>query len=279
LSIDSSVSEAVRIRTRRDQDGLRDGEYSPAPVKRGSIISQAAEEICRLINGKGLKPGDALPPETQLSAMLAISRNSVREAIRMLHGLGVVEKSAGHGAVVSAASTAGWGVVDEATLIEAAEVANEVRILTMEKCVALAAERLTDEELDHLARTFAELERSIAREDRAAAKQAHDSFYGLILAGARNSLLVSMFRQADSARLTTLYRPADKTFIADQHLKHHRTLLRALIRRDAAAAARAARKHYLALGQMIKLVTRHPSVSPTIGNDRNRPPARKSPTQ
>jgi GntR family transcriptional repressor for pyruvate dehydrogenase complex len=193
--------------------------------------------------------------------MLGLSRNSVREALRMLHGLGVVEKAAGRSAVVTASSTAGWGIIDEATLIEAAEVANEVRILTMEKCVTLAARRLTDDDLRRLAREFAALETAVAGEDRVAAKRAHDTLYGLILAGAGNALLVSMFKQADSARLTTLSSPSDKTFVTAHHLEQHRALLQALMKRDAVAAAKAARKHYSTLGRMIKLVTARPSHS------------------
>jgi DNA-binding FadR family transcriptional regulator len=230
------------------------GDYSPTPVRRGSIIHQAAEEICRLIEGRRLRAGDRLPPETALSEMLALSRNSVREAIRMLHGLGVVEKSTGRGAVVTAASTASWGIIDDAALIEASEVANEVRILTMKKCVTLAAKRLTAAELDRLRQEFAALEAASASGDRQAAKHAHDTFYGIVLAGARNALLVSIFKQADSARLTTLSLPADKTFVAEEHLEDHRALLEALLKRDGAAAAQAAQRHYLGLGRLIKLV-------------------------
>src|ERR1700680_5058158 len=66
--------------------------YSPSPIKRESVISQAAQEICRFIEAERLAAGDGLPPETKLSQMLGISRNSVREALRVLHGLGYVEK-------------------------------------------------------------------------------------------------------------------------------------------------------------------------------------------
>ena len=56
--------------------------YGPSPIKRDSVISQAAQEICRIIEAERLAPGDTLPPETRLSQMLGISRNSVREALR-----------------------------------------------------------------------------------------------------------------------------------------------------------------------------------------------------
>lgn len=239
-----------------------DADYSPAPVKRGSIVTQAADEICRFIDGTGLKTGDSLPPETQLSEMLGISRNSVREALRVLHGLGVVEKAAGRGAIISALSTAGFALVDEKALIEAAPIANEVRSMTMQKCASLAAERFRAVDLTELERSFVALESAVDAGDQVEARRAHETFYGLILKGARNPLLVSMFTQADSARLTKLSTPADKSFLSRRHLEQHRVILAALKQRDGEAAAKAVRSHFHNLRQMIDLVTGRPVQQP-----------------
>jgi GntR family transcriptional repressor for pyruvate dehydrogenase complex len=228
-------------------------------LKRDSLIRQAAEEICRFIDATGLKPGDAMPTETRLSTMLAISRNSVREALRMLHGLGVIEKVANRGAVVTATSTAGFGTLDESGLVEAAPVAHEVRMITMQRCAELAAVRLTDANLKEMAQALEALTIASDAGDRAGAKRAHDHFYGLILGGARNPLLVGLFNQAAAARLTTVSEPADKTFLSSRHLDQHRAVLKAMVERDPAAASRAIRKHFLTLRPMIGLVTAMPS--------------------
>ena len=137
--------------------------YSPSPIRRDSVISQAAQEICRVIEAEQLAPGDALPPETRLSQMLGISRNSVREALRVLHGLGYVEKAAGQRVVVTAAAQGGKSMFDESVLIEAAPIANEVRSHIAQKCAELSAERLTAAELGELERALAALEGAIAR--------------------------------------------------------------------------------------------------------------------
>jgi len=178
--------------------------YSPAPIQRESVISQATQEICRFIEAERLSPGDALPPETRLSEMLGISRNSVREALRVLHGLGYVEKAAGRRVVVTASSQGGKSMFDESVLIEAAPIANDVRSHIAQKCAELSAERLTAMELGELERSLAALEAAIARQDMAAAKSAHDAFHGLLLASARNPLLVAMFNQAQVARLSNV---------------------------------------------------------------------------
>jgi len=228
--------------------------YSPAPIRRDSVISQAAQEICRVIEAERLSPGEALPPETRLSALLGISRNSVREALRVLHGLGYVEKAAGRRVVVTAAAR-GKSMFDESVLLEAAPIANAVRSHIAQTCAELAAERLTAAELTELERALAALEAAIARQDLAAAKSAHDAFHGLFLAGARNPLLVAMFNQAQVARLSNVS-PEHKSFYDPRHLAHHRALLRALRKRDARAARAVVRKHFQSLGLMLEFVSR-----------------------
>src|SRR5215470_6067039 len=129
--------------------------YRPVPIRRESVITRAAEEICRLIEAERLAMGSALPPETRLSTILGISRNSVREALRVLHGLGHVEKTAGRRVVVTAVP---GRVPDQRALIEAAPVANEVRSLLAQRCAELAAARATATELEALEQALAALE-------------------------------------------------------------------------------------------------------------------------
>src|SRR5215475_13933095 len=229
--------------------------YRPAPIRRESVITRAAEEICRLIEAERLAPGSALPPETRLSQLLGISRNSVREALRVLHGLGYVEKAAGRRVVVTAASQGGKSMFDESVLIEAAPTANEVRSHIAQRCAELAAERLTAAELGELERDLVGLEEAIARQDMAAAKSAHDAFHGLFLASGRNPLLVAMFNQAQVARLSNVS-PEHRSFYDPRHLAHHRALLRALRKRDGRAARAVVRKHFQSLGLMLEFVSR-----------------------
>ncbi|HEY7246209.1 MAG TPA: FCD domain-containing protein [Xanthobacteraceae bacterium] len=229
--------------------------YSPSPIRRDSVISQAAQEICRYIEAERLTPGDALPPETRLSQMLGISRNSLREALRVLHGLGHVEKTAGRRVVVTAAAQGGKSVFDQSVLIEAAPVANEVRSHIAQKCAELSAERITNAELRELEAGLATLRTAIGRQDMTAAKAAHDSFHAVLLASARNPLLVAMFNQAQVARLSNVS-PQHKGFYDPRHLAHHRALLRALRKHDARAAAAAVRRHYRSLGLMLAVVSR-----------------------
>lgn len=68
--------------------------------------STTAEQIKRLILHSGLRPGDAIPTESELCEKLGVSRSSVREAIRTLATLDIVEVRHGHGTVVGNMSLA-----------------------------------------------------------------------------------------------------------------------------------------------------------------------------
>src|SRR5262249_38395536 len=116
-------------------------------------------------------------------------------------------------------------------------------------------QRLTATKRGELDRSLAAPEAAISRQDMAAAKSAHDAFHGLLLASARNPLLVAMFNQAQVARLSNVS-PEHKSFYDPRHLAHHRALLRALRRRDARAAGAVVRKHFPTLGLLLAFVTR-----------------------
>lgn len=63
-----------------------------------NVLVETVEQ--KIIDGL-LKPGDKLPPERDLAAELGISRNSVREGIRILENIGVVESEQGSGNYIS----------------------------------------------------------------------------------------------------------------------------------------------------------------------------------
>ena len=70
-------------------------------VRRKQLLYQLAQdEIKSYIIEHSLKPGDPLLPESELAQQLGISRNSVREAVKSLEALGILEARAGAGVFV-----------------------------------------------------------------------------------------------------------------------------------------------------------------------------------
>lgn len=77
---------------------------APAPAARRKAQWSTVEEIKQYILEHGLQPGDPLPTETELCEDLGVSRSSVREAMRTLSSLDIVEVRHGHGSFVGGLS-------------------------------------------------------------------------------------------------------------------------------------------------------------------------------
>lgn len=76
-------------------------KFENRKLKRPQLLYQAVQdEVKAYIIEHALVPGDALPPETELAEQLGVSRNSVREAVKSLETLGIVEARTGAGLFV-----------------------------------------------------------------------------------------------------------------------------------------------------------------------------------
>jgi len=69
-------------------------------LQRSSVAFQLLERIKSALIRGDLKPGDYLPSETELTQSLGIGKSSVREAIKMLQAIGIVEVRRGQGTII-----------------------------------------------------------------------------------------------------------------------------------------------------------------------------------
>jgi GntR family transcriptional repressor for pyruvate dehydrogenase complex len=71
------------------------------PIEKRSLGQQVVSRILELVRTGNLRPGDRLPPERELIEIFRISRPSLRESLRALSVLGVIEPRHGGGAYVT----------------------------------------------------------------------------------------------------------------------------------------------------------------------------------
>lgn len=180
-----------------------------------------------------LKPGERLM-EIQLADEMGVSRTPVREAIRKLELEGLVVMVPRKGAYV-----AGVSMKD---IHEVYEVRAALEMLA----VTLAAERITDEELDAL-------ERQVLRESEAEADQDEhaldniiyidSSFHDIIYQAAHNQRLVQFVNilqeQLQRFRAASLSRPGRSKTALDEH----KQIVEALAERNGELAAKLAKEH------------------------------------
>ncbi|HEY3501749.1 MAG TPA: FCD domain-containing protein [Actinocatenispora sp.] len=198
--------------------------------------------IVRLIHDRRLGPGEPLPTEPQLVDLLGASRNSVREAVRALRALGIVEIRRGLGMFVGEAPLrvftpslsfrirAGEGG-DVGSLRDLVEVRELLEVgLIGQVAGTLSTARLAA--LDALVRRMGE------------DPEADRSFHALLYESAGNALvlqLIQLFWDVYHDVEQTLGPPEDRA--AEIEANHDR-IVAALRARDAAAAQAAMRRHF-----------------------------------
>ncbi len=123
------------------------------PVERTTMSEEIARKIIALINNGSLKPGDKLPSERKLMAQLDVSRSPIREALRSLSLIGLLETRAGDGTYVSEhlnpalVDEIDWSIlIDKEDIMEWMEVREPLEI----QAAGLAAERATRENVERL---------------------------------------------------------------------------------------------------------------------------------
>lgn len=116
----------------------------------------------KIINGE-LQRGEKLPPERELAETLGVGRNSVREALRTLEIMGVVTSAHGAGNYISCnfrknmiESMTMMFLLDEISYQQLSELREAIEI----KAAGLAADRITDEQIEELETILHELKSS-----------------------------------------------------------------------------------------------------------------------
>lgn len=136
----------------------------------------AADEIRDMIRRGDLQPGERLL-EDRLAEQLGVSRNPIREAIRILENTGLVEVTPRRGAHVA--------LLDPGRAIELLELRSVLEAFAAQ----LAAKRRTPEQLAEIRRCFDEGRAATAANDVVNAAKAHRQFHKAIESAAGNSYL------------------------------------------------------------------------------------------
>src|SRR5919112_2673985 len=222
-------------------------------VARSVLADQIREHILAGILDGGYPPSSRIV-ETQVARELGTSQAPVREALRALQAIGVVELSPFRGARVRRPTR------DE--ILEAYDVRSALEALA----ARLAVPRLGDAEIRELLALGDEMEAGARRGDGHAVASADAMFHAGIVAAARNRTLERTWRSLEpySRTYLSLFVPgADPTWSA--HL--HAPILEALRRRDADAVVDALAAHFREAGE--NMARRWPEDESHAGNGGN----------
>ncbi|MFD7457885.1 MULTISPECIES: FadR/GntR family transcriptional regulator [unclassified Streptomyces] len=219
-------------------------ETGAAPQK-GTVTQRAIERIKAMIADGTLEPGQRLPAERDLAAGLGISRSSVREAIRALTVLGVLEARHGSGVYVTRLEAGDlletFGVVADLSRGERLVELLEVRRVLESTATALAAARITP---DRLAEVEEHLTAMNATDDPDRIL-AHDlAFHRAIAEAAGNETMAAILEGLSSRTFRArIWRGYQEEGAIARTRREHAAIHRALTARDPEAARTAAAAH------------------------------------
>jgi GntR family transcriptional regulator, transcriptional repressor for pyruvate dehydrogenase complex len=221
-------------------------------LKKTSVSLQAAEAIKALIIAGELGSGDALPPERNLAVTLGISRPSVREAIRVLTAMNVVEPRHGGGTYVTSLDPrllvrpiSFLLRIEPRTFLHLFEVRQVLEVAA----ARLAAPKMTDQLVDELQELVDEAAGALRRPARYS--ELDFDLHRKIVESTGNPIYLSLYESiADlllESRGRTARTPAVRLRAHDDHL----AIVAALRGRDPDGAARAMHDHLEGVGQAL----------------------------
>jgi GntR family transcriptional repressor for pyruvate dehydrogenase complex len=139
------------------------------PIRRQSLSDEIIRQLMDLISQGKLKPGQRLSSERDLCKQFGVGRSSLREALRSLAMMGILESRVGEGTYIASDSqtylkkTAKWGLLfDQKNLTDLVET----RLMLESQTSFLAAQRATDKDLETLKKTLDEMRDSVDKTEK-----------------------------------------------------------------------------------------------------------------
>ena len=215
-----------------------------ARVDRSTLPEEIADRLLDLIRAEQLRPGDKLPAERDLAAAMHVSRPVLREALRALSIMKVVEIRQGAGTFVTALEP--QQLVSHLDFVFSKDPVAFAQVLEARRVVEvgnsrLAARRATADELDALAEVLAELKGALDDADRFSTLDI--SFHDAIGDAAGNFLLSQFMSIIDTLGKASRERTGGARSFRQRALRDHRQIFDALQAHDADAAAEAMSAH------------------------------------
>ncbi|HEV7414953.1 MAG TPA: FadR/GntR family transcriptional regulator [Tianweitania sediminis] len=202
----------------------------------------------QLLSGQ-MKAGDRLLPERELATRLGVSRPVIREVLRALAAIGVIEIRHGYGSLVRRPGFAELGDLFTMMLAQQAEVVEDVmeaRIAIERQAIRLACERATATDLAKLKGALQELEATV--DDPQVGGEADFAFHAALIAAAHSPTLAGLHAAISvllkRSHLERRERITNMPGIDAYLVEHHRELMEAVVARDADGADRLLMHHF-----------------------------------
>jgi DNA-binding FadR family transcriptional regulator len=210
-----------------------------APIRSPTLATQVAKQLEALISSGEWPIGRRIPPESELMALLGVSRNTLREGLRSLAHVGMLESRVGDGTYVRAFSEL------EAPLVRRAQRAGpadavELRAILERGAARLAAFRRTPADSANLRQLLQQQREAGLAGNRTAYAEADSALHRAVLACTGNGLLAEVYDHLGGALKLSVSPELWDRALALREINLHAALVEAIAAGDEVAAERAA---------------------------------------
>ncbi|GGA44749.1 GntR family transcriptional regulator [Kroppenstedtia guangzhouensis] len=202
-------------------------------IKKVSLSKMIADEIKDYIKNQRLQEGDKLPSVESLVKQMNVGRSSLREGLRFLEAIEVIQVINGKGIFVKDANVyrieAKINIENEKSFLLQM---SEVRRALEGKAVELAVERITSEQLEEMEACLDRYQHFLETGKRNEASQADASFHQVLYRASQNVILEGIIHSIRDNLDEFWKNPFGIESIFDNSFPYHVTLLKALKERD-----------------------------------------------
>ena len=215
-----------------------------AGIRRGSLCDEVIAQLREQISSGSWPVGERIPPESELIERLQVGRGTVREAIKALAHIGLLEVRQGDGTYVKSRSELAGVLRRQMSTVTDVHVQEVRRALEVEGA-RLAARRRTAQDLRAMADALAERDlasagaRELGRWDEAWGVpwvEADVRFHQTVVAASHNPMLIEMYLEMSAELSDAMRRFAEHEDHEPFMVRGHRTLFDAIKAQDEQAA-------------------------------------------
>ena len=217
-------------------------------LKTVSLNSSVQEQVKLHIVTAGLKAGDMLPTEKVLEQALGISRTSIREALRSLEALGIVESRQGKGRFLrefnydAILANLSYNIaVNVKDFWDVIEVRIALESSFLERVVPAFTNREVAELYEILGRMESEVIEGVAEQDLI---NTHTEFHLKLYERTGNQLLIHLISIFATLQRTLTMLKRYRTSDTREFIELHRRLIQAVEQRDPVLAKRRLLEHF-----------------------------------
>jgi GntR family transcriptional repressor for pyruvate dehydrogenase complex len=192
-----------------------------------------------------LRIGNKLPTERELSEKLSLSRNSIREALRTMENMGIIESRQGSGNYLT--GNIEKGLTDSLSMMVLMKQISYIEISQLRRGIEmqsllLAMKRITNDESVHIEEILTKMECSQKNEETALDKE----FHYAVVAASENELMINIMQSLSTTCEQMIDHILNQESDENKRLlmKSHRQIYESLLKKDLELGMSSVNTHY-----------------------------------